>query len=388
MVKLMEENINEKTEKRTVRLFAASSFLNDLGSDIIYPIWPAFLTQYLKANMSIVGFIDGLGDAIVSISQAVSGYLADKYRKRKIFIWIGYLFGALSRIGYAFSKSWYPVTFFRILDRAGKIRSAPRDAIIADISKDNSRGRNFGLLRSMDNLGAVVGILLCLLLFPILGYKYLFLIAAIPTLIGTSLILFFFKDLKLKTKAFKGYHLKLLSKDLKILLVLSAIFALANFSYSFLMIFASKYGFEIKNLPFLYLVFTLSASIFSLYFGKLSDKVGRKKVLIFALLLWILTLSVIMLFRNWIGFIISFIIYGLHRAAFEPVHKTFISELAPPEHRASILGGFQLVIGLFAFPSSFLAGILWDKIGIFAPFYNSIILTVISIFFLFQIKTN
>lgn len=378
--------IDQSKEKKTVRIFSAASFLNDLGSDIIYPIWPAFLTDYLKANMTIVGLIDGLGDAIVSISQAVSGYLSDKLRKRKIFIWLGYLMGAISRIGYALSKTYHPVLFFRILDRAGKIRSAPRDAVIADVSSDNTRGKNFGILRSMDNLGAVVGILLCMILFPILGYKNLFLLAAIPSLIGVILIVLFFKEEKVQTKVFKGYSVKLLNKNLKILFWVSAIFSLGNFSYSFLLVFANKNGFPIYSLPVLYLIFTFFASMFSFYFGKLSDKIGRKKVLIFALLLWMISIGILISMPYIAGFVLSFIFYGLHKAAFEPVHKTFISELSPVEYRASILGGFQMVIGLFAFPASFLAGILWDKINIYAPFYFSIVLTLLAIIALLRIK--
>lgn len=380
------DKIDQSKEKKTVRIFSAASFLNDLGSDIIYPIWPAFLTDYLKANMTIVGLIDGLGDAIVSISQAVSGYLSDKLRKRKIFIWLGYLMGAISRIGYALSKTYHPVLFFRILDRAGKIRSAPRDAVIADVSSDNTRGKNFGILRSMDNLGAVVGILLCMILFPILGYKNLFLLAAIPSLIGVILIVLFFKEEKVQTKVFKGYSVKLLNKNLKILFWVSAIFSLGNFSYSFLLVFANKNGFPIYSLPVLYLIFTFFASMFSFYFGKLSDKIGRKKVLIFALLLWMISIGILISMPYIAGFVLSFIFYGLHKAAFEPVHKTFISELSPVEYRASILGGFQMVIGLFAFPASFLAGILWDRISIYAPFYFSIVLTLLAIIALLRIK--
>lgn len=378
--------IDQSKEKKTVRIFSAASFLNDLGSDIIYPIWPAFLTDYLKANMTIVGLIDGLGDAIVSISQAVSGYISDKLRKRKIFIWLGYLMGAISRIGYALSKTYHPVLFFRILDRAGKIRSAPRDSVIADVSSDNTRGKNFGILRSMDNLGAVVGILLCMILFPILGYKNLFLLAAIPSLIGVTLIVLFFKEEKVQTKVFKGYSVKLLNKNLKILFWVSAIFSLGNFSYSFLLVFANKNGFPIYSLPVLYLIFTFFASMFSFYFGKLSDKIGRKKVLIFALLLWMISIGILISMPYIAGFVLSFIFYGLHKAAFEPVHKTFISELSPVEYRASILGGFQMVIGLFAFPASFLAGILWDRISIYAPFYFSIVLTLLAIIALLRIK--
>ena len=111
--------------------------------------------------MSILGFFDGLGDALVSISQEISGYISDRIQKRKIFVWLGYLMVGLSRIGYAISKNWLSLIPFRILDRSGKIRSAPRDATIADLSTDKDRGENFGFLRMMDNLGAVFGILLC-----------------------------------------------------------------------------------------------------------------------------------------------------------------------------------------------------------------------------------
>lgn len=124
----------EKEQKKIIRTFAAASFLNDLGSDIIYPIWPLFVTMILKANMAALGFLDGIGEALVSLSQAASGYLSDRIKKRKIFIWTGYLLGALSRLGYAVSSVWPHLIPFRALDRVGKIRSAPRDAFVADAS--------------------------------------------------------------------------------------------------------------------------------------------------------------------------------------------------------------------------------------------------------------
>lgn len=381
--------MENKENKKTLKVFAVASFLNDMGSDMIYPIWPMFVTTVLGANMSVLGFIDGLGEALVSISQAASGYLSDRLRKRKIFVWAGYLFGSLSRIGYALSSVWQHLIPFRILDRAGKIRSAPRDAIIADISTINDRGRNFGILRMMDNLGALIGIIICILLFDLIGYKYLFMLAAIPSLIGVLLILFFIKEYKVSDKkVYKGIRLKDLTSNFKLYLLLSSFFALGSFSYSFLLIFANEYNFSIGTVPILYLIFTAVASAVSLPFGKLADKYGRKPILMIAYIFWGLVSLIFIIGTNVFLIVLAFIIYGLHKGALEPVQKTFISEIVPKEYRASMLGGFQMITGLCAFPASFIAGLLWDQIGISAPFYLSLFLTLISIILLFFINDS
>jgi len=381
--------MNQKEIKKTVRTFALASFLNDLGSDMIYPIWPLFVTSVLGAPMSALGFIDGLGEAIVSISQAVSGYISDRIRKRKIFVWTGYLFGSLSRVGYAISSVWQHLIPFRILDRAGKIRSAPRDAIIADISTKENRGKNFGLLRAMDNLGAVCGIIVCILFFKLLGYRNLFLLAAIPSVIGASLIFHLIKEKKpADIKIYKGLSLKDLDKNFKLFLLLSSFFALGSFSYSFLLIYAKEFGFQTAFVPVLYLVFTAVASIFSVPFGKLSDKIGRKQVLMLSYIFWGLVCLSFIFFRSHLAIILTFVLYGLHKGALEPVQKTFVSELSPIKYRASSLGGFQMVVGLCALPASLIAGILWDKISIFMPFYFSLSLTALSIIMLIFVKEN
>ena len=376
----------DKESKKKVKIFGIASFLNDMGSDIIYPVWPLFV-RCLGANMSVLGFLDGLGDALVSISQAISGYISDRIQKRKIFVWLGYLMGGLSRIGYAISKNWLSLIPFRILDRAGKIRSAPRDAIIADLSTDQDRGENFGFLRMMDNLGAVVGILLCILLVNFLGFKKLFLLASIPSLICVILILIFVKEQKRdSTKIFKGISLKSFTPQFRYFLILSSIFSLGAFSYSFLLVFANEFGFKTGFIPVLYLIFTAIASLFSIPFGKLSDKIGRKKVLEISFLFWILVCLIFLFFKNYFGIILAFIFYGLHKGALEPSQRAFVSELVPQEIRASALGGYQMIIGLFSLPASFLAGILWDKIGIFAPFSFSLFLSLLTLVLLFNLK--
>jgi len=366
--------------KKTIRTFAAAAFLNDMGSDIIYPIWPLFVTQVLKAPMAALGLLDGLGEALVSISQAVSGYLSDKWRRRKVFIWLGYLCGGLSRLGYAVSSVWPHLIPFRVLDRAGKIRAAPRDAVIADLSNDENRGRNFGLLRTMDYLGAVVGVLICIAFVDILGFKLLLALAALPSLAAGLLILGGIRESRPDGRnIFKGLSLGDLGPNLRLYTLLNALFGLGAFSYSFLLLYARSAGAKIVFVPVLYLVYTATASLLSYPMGNLSDRVGRKPVMFLSFGLWAFVCAGVLAGRGgmiWTGAL--FILYGAHKAALEPVQKTLVCELSPLAYRASCLGGFQMVIGLCALPASLLAGVLWDSLGMAAPFYLSLVLTAVA----------
>jgi len=366
-------------------VFSSASFLNDFGSDMIYPVWPLFVTSFLKADIAVLGLIDGLGDAVVSMSQAGSGYLSDRLGKRKIFIWTGYLFGSLSRVGYALSTVWQPLIPFRILDRFGKIRGAPRDAIVAEISTRKNRGRNFGLLRAVDHLGAVCGIITCILLFTYLGYRNLFLLASIPSLIGALLVLTFIRDRKTQ-RIHKGISLKDLTLNLKLFLLLSALFALGSFSYSFLLVYAEKFGFETPHIPVLYLVFTAVASLMSLPFGKLADKLNRKTVLVLSYFFWGLTCLGFIYIESYTGVVLLFVLYGMHKAAIEPVQRTFVSELSPIRYRASVLGAFQMIVGLCALPASLIAGLLWSNFEIITPFYFSLALTGLAVALMLFVK--
>jgi MFS family permease len=372
--------MKEESANHVIGAFSAASFLNDLGSDMIFPIWPLFVTALPGANMAILGLIDGLGDAIVSLSQAGSGYLSDRAGKRKVFIWTGYLFGSLSRVGYALSRVWQHLIPFRMLDRSGKIRGAPRDAIVADVSTERNRGRNFGLLRAMDNLGAVCGVITCIVLFNLLGWGYtsIFLLASIPSLISALVVLLLIKERKIKG-IYKGLTLGDLSGNLKLFLFLSAVFALGSFSYSFLLVYAQDLGFETGFIPMLYLLFTAVASVMSLPFGKLADKVGRRAVLVLSYTLFGVMCLGFVYVGSFEGVIGLFVLYGLHRAAAEPVQRAFVSELSPLRYRASILGVFQLIVGLCALPASLIAGVLWETFAKFAPFVFSLSLTLLAI---------
>ncbi|MBI2459464.1 MAG: MFS transporter [Parcubacteria group bacterium] len=379
--------MKDQESRKVLKIFGWASFLNDFGSDIIFPLWPIFLTSVLGANMAVLGFIDGLGDAIVSIAQAVAGYLADKTGKRKIFVWLGYVFAGLARLGYALAPAWQYLIPFRVLDRAGKMRGAPRDAIIADISTAENRGRNFGYLRMMDNLGAVGGVIFTILFFKYLGYRHIFLLAALPSLAGALLVWRSINEnLAVDKKIFKGIRFSDFHRDMKLYLLLSAVFALASFSYSFLLIFAEQAGFAVVVIPVLYLAYNIVASLVSLPFGKLADKINRRTVLLLSFFFWLLVCAVFIYFHNPVAMVIAFLLYGLHLGAIEPVQKALVSELSVSEFRASTLGSFQMVVGLAALPASLIAGLLWDKVNLAAPFYFSAALTIIAIIMLLFVK--
>jgi len=373
--------------KNPLHVLALASFLHDMGSDMVFSVWPLFVTGVMGANVAVLGLIDGLGDSIVSISQALGGFISDKTKKRKLFVWLGYLFGGISRIGYALSPTWGWLIPFRLLDRSGKFRGAPRDAIVSEISTDVNRGKNFGILRAMDNYGAVVGILLAIFLVDKLGFRNLFLLAALPSFLAVTLLIISLKEQKASDiKVYKRFGFKQLDKNLILFTLLSAIFALGTFSYSFLLLAAKNIGFATTSIPVLYLLFTLIAALTSVRFGKLADSWGRKTVLVISYGLWGLVPILFIFLNTMTAVILAFIAYGLHKGAFDPVQKAFVAELSPVNYLASTIGTYQMIIGVCSLPASFLAGVLWLKLGPTSPFYFSLFLTTISFILLIFVK--
>jgi MFS family permease len=381
----------EKENRRTINIFAGASFLQDLGSDMVFPIWPLFVTVFLKANLAVLGLIDGLGTAMVSLSQALSGYLSDRWHKRKPFIWSGYTMGGVARIGYAVSPTWGWLIPFKMVERTGKLRGAPRDAMVAECSTCDNRGANFGLLRTMDNLGAVCGVIATLLLFGILGYVNLFLVAAIPSFLAALVVLVFIKERKKKkakecdpkAKPQKKVSFWDLSSNFKAFTVVGIFFALGNFSYSFLIIFASKTGMSAQQTVLMYLLFSVVATLLSFPFGKLADKIGRKIIVLVSFVSFALMSMVAMMVHDMTALgllLLVFILYGVNLGALDPVQKAFVSELATPEFKASGLGIYQMAIGLVSLPASVLAGVLWDLYGSWAPFTFSALMTILACF--------
>jgi MFS family permease len=212
-------------------------------------------------------------------------------------------------------------------------------------------------------------------------------LAAIPSGIAVILILLLIKERKSEgIKIYKGLSLKQLDGNFRLFLVLSAIFALGSFSYSFLLIYAKQFGIQLIFIPVFYLLFTVVAFFFSFPFGKLSDKIGRKPVLMAGFAFWGLLLLTLAFVQSYLAVIFVFVLYGLHRGVMDTVQKTLVADLAPKDFRASTLGGFQMVIGLCALPASLFAGIFWDQINLYIPLYFSLALTAIALVLMVFVK--
>jgi len=370
---------------KNVFVLGLVSFFNDVASEMIYPIVPIFLTSVLGAPVAIVGLIEGIAESTASILRVVSGWLSDKWQKRKPFIVAGYSFSAISKILLSLAYSWPFVLFARFVDRFGKgTRTSARDALIAESSENSVRGRSFGFHRALDTMGAVVGPLLALLAIHFLDNKFrlIFFLAFIPAFIGILLLIFFVKEKKKEVNSsfvFR-FNWKELDPSFKIFLLISFIFALGNSSDAFLILRAQNLGLSLILVVLVYVLFNFTYAIFSMPAGIISDKIGPKKVLLAGFLLF----SVVYLFFGLVhsSLLLWFLfpIYGIYMALTEGVGKAYISNLVPQEKTGTAFGVYQTTIGLCTFFASLIAGLLWTYIGVKAPFIFGSIAAIISAF--------
>jgi MFS family permease len=372
-----------------ILLLGIVSFLNDFSSEMIMPILPMFITALGGAGL-VVGLVGGLRESISSILKVFCGYCSDRTGKRKIFVSSGYLTSAVFKFLLSFSKVWQHILVFAGLERVGKgLRTAPRDAIIAD-SMSEQRGRGFGIHRTLDTLGAILGSAVVFILFWFLKFDFktiIFLAALLPVF---SLIpLHFVKEKKRQPQDITlRLGIKNLPKPLKSFILVSGVFALANFSYMFFILRAQEFftGRLSVGVPILlYILFNVFYALFAIPFGALSDRIGRKRVLVFGYLLFSLTCLGFAFFNSLLAFIILFALYGMVYAIIDGNQRAFVSDLSSGELRATALGTFHTTIGLVALPSSLIAGLLWQNISPGAAFiYGSVVSTVsVVLFFIF-----
>ena len=362
-------------------LIGLVSLFVDMSTEMVYPLIPLFLTSALGASPAIVGIIEGIAESIASLLKVFSGYVGDVYQNKKRLALIGYSSSVVYKIILMLSTSWVGVLAARIVDRTGKgIRTAPRDALVAQSCDKKKLGGSFGLHKMLDMAGSALGASLALIFVATgFGFEKAFLYSIIPAIIGI-LIIPAIRENKIKKQ--DGAKLKLkgvkLDGRLKSYLAVIFIFCLGNSSNTFLLLKAQERGFSISQVLLLYLIFNVSTSILAIPSGKLSDKLGRSAILVPGYLIYGLVYIGFATLASKTAIVFLFIAYGAYTAFISGAERAFISEAAPPDFKGTLLGIYGMLQGIGLLFSSIIAGAMWGGINSNAPFWFGGILGIVS----------
>ena len=364
-------------------LLGLVSLFIDMSSEMVYPLIPLYLTATLGASPAIVGVIEGIAESLASLLKVFSGYIGDVYHNKKRLAFIGYSTAVVYKIFLLIARTWPGILIARVIDRTGKgIRTAPRDALVAQSSNGEKLGGSFGLHKMLDMLGSALGVLLAYYFIATnYGYEKAFLYSIVPSIIGIALIFAVRED---KTKEVKTEKLSLkglkLDGKLKWYLAIIFIFCLGNSSNTFLLLKAQQRGFTASQVILLYLAFNLSASILAIPSGKLSDQFGRSRILVPGYLIYGYVYLGFAFLTSKPSIIFLFIAYGAYNALISGAERAFIVEKAPAGLSGTVLGLYGMLQGIGLLLSSITAGLLWDKINSNAPFIFGGLLGLISAF--------
>ncbi|MGZ5875584.1 MAG: MFS transporter [Bradyrhizobium sp.] len=348
-------------------LLALASLFADISTEMIYPILPIFLTQTLKADGSVVGLVEGIAGATQNIVQGFSGSLSDKLQRRKPIALVGYLLAALAKPLMGAATSWQGVLGGRFLDRLGAgTRSAPRDALIAASVDEANRGRAFGLEGVGDNAGAFLGPLLAVLLVMVLhlDIRLIFYLAVIPGLLA-FLMVFLVEErpVAVAAKSRIDVSLRRFPENYWKYLLATALFGIGNSSNAFLILQTKDIGASLTMTILIYAGFNLVAALISYPAGFLSDRLGRRNILVLAFAIFLVSYLGFALTRNVALIAVLFVFYGLYQGIFRSVGKALASDYVPDELRASGVGWYNTTVGLCGLVASLIAGWLWDQVG-------------------------
>lgn len=359
---------------RNVVALSFVSLFNDASSEIIYPLLPLFLTSTLGAGTAFIGLIEGVAESTSSLLKLPAGRLSDRLKKRKDIVVAGYALASLIRPVLALATAAWQVLALRFVDRVGKgVRSAPRDAMIADSTPPESRGLAFGFHRAMDHAGAIVGSLVGAWLVAVFqsDYRKVFWAATVPALIAVLLLLFAVRETRREDDAPAhptppppfSFSLASFGKNFRTYLAILFLFTLSNSSDAFLLLRARERGVSAVAIPLLWALLHVSKSVSSVIGGGLSDRFGRKRLIVGG---WLLYAAVYLgfafaatEFEMWV----LFAVYGIYFGLTEGVEKALVADLVLPAERGTAFGLYNLVIGIGALPASLLLGWLWQRFG-------------------------
>lgn len=357
---------------RNVLALASVSFLTDVASDMTYPLLPLFLATVLGASATAVGAIEGAAESTAALLKLFSGWLSDRVPRRKPLVLAGYGIASLIRPLIGFAQMASQVLAIRVIDRIGKgIRGAPRDALIADSVDPAIRGRAFGFHRAADHAGAVVGPLLAfaLLRWGGLEIRDVFLLTAIPGALAVAMVLFGVREMPREVPAQsqdKSGKLDLrapLGRRFWCFLAVLLVFTLGNSTDAFLLLRARDLGIDAALIPILWAVLHVVKALSSTPAGALSDRIGRKPLLVAGWLLYAgVYLALAYAETAWHAWAL-FAVYGVYFGLTEGVEKALVADLVPADVRGTAFGWYNLAIGVGALPASLIFGLIWDGAG-------------------------
>ncbi|GAB6108012.1 MFS transporter [Fusibacter bizertensis] len=366
------------------------SFFADISAEMVYPIIPLYLTSAFGATPALIGIIEGIAESLSSLLKVFSGYITDKYNKKKSIAFFGYATGLVYKVALIAANSWGGILGARVIDRIGKgIRTAPRDVMVCESAEFNRMGTAFGIHKALDMAGSAIGILIAYLLLSsadgAFNFKILFLISIIPALLSLAIFpLIKEKKEQRITKEREPFwkNAKKLDGQLKLYLLVAFLFTLGNSSNAFLLLRAKSVGFNDTSVILLYFIYNITASLLAIPLGKRSDQVGRKRLLVSGYIVFALVYVGFAVAYNKTFVIALFILYGVYTAMIAGVERAFIAEISPQELKGTMLGLHSTIVGIALLPASAIAGVLWTYFGAEVPFVFGAFLSLTAAFVL------
>jgi MFS family permease len=383
--------------KRNVLVLSLTSFLTDASNTIIFPLMALFLDNVLGVKTSLIGLVEGVVECAASLLKMLSGWLSDRLRERKRLIAGGYWFSTVAKAFLAIAGSWWFVLLIRFVDRVGKgLRAAPAQALVADASREGQVGRTFGFYKMMDVGGGMMGLLAAggiiflaqggRLLLARRTYQMLVAAAMVPALFGALLVTLFIKGRGRPCSAsapLPSLGWQRLSVRFKAFLVIIFVFALGNSSDAFLTLRAQNVGASTLHVVLLLVVFRAIYSLVAWPAGALSDRLGRKRVLVGGWILYALVYVGFALARSAWHVWGLYMLYGLYHGVTKGVERAFVADLVPaPGQRGAAYGTYSAILGLAALPASVIAGIVWQAFTPAASFLLGAALALLAVLLL------
>ncbi|HTR28230.1 MAG TPA: MFS transporter [Puia sp.] len=373
-------------------ILSLTSLFGDISTEMLYPVLPVYLTQTLKAGGGVLGLIEGMAQATQNIAQGFSGYFSDKWQRRKPVALAGYILAAIAKPFIGIAGNWQLVLGARVADRLGAgTRSAPRDALIAASVEEKYRGKAFGLEGLGDNLGAFLGPVITVLLFISLqlDIHVIFYLAFIPGIIA-ALLVFFVKEAKVRVEAKSkiDLHFRQFPGSYWKYLLVTTLFGIGNSSNSFLILQLKGKGLSLTATVLIYAIFNLLAAFISYPAGSLSDRLGRKPLLLVAFIIFFVSYAGFAFAPGVLFTGVLFVFYGLFQGIFRSVGKSLAADLVPAPLRASGVGWYATTVGIAGLFASIVAGQLWDKVGHTAVFAYGAMVSLTGIIALSLLKTG